>query len=106
MLNYYDLLEIPRTASKTAILKAGKDLIKQTRESEGGKVGELGHKKILTIELALECLTDVERRKDYDDELTGDLDKQAKDDDDKIDYSQYLLDSSDSWESLLPAGMC
>jgi hypothetical protein len=101
MLNYYEILDIQRNTSQTAIIKAGKRLIAETKVTSG-KGDELPSQKLALIDSIMEVLTSTESRAQYDEDLDNFLKSEEKKKDDRIDYSKYLLESSDSWTSLLP----
>jgi curved DNA-binding protein CbpA len=100
LINYYTLLGIGRDSSKTAITAAAKARIKEQKAMFGADGNELATQTIAQIDDALLALSNPNSRAQYDAELTAEIEAQAKADADKIDYSAYLLESSDDWESL------
>jgi curved DNA-binding protein CbpA len=100
MINYYELLNIPREASKTAIIKAGKALMKAEKDLQTKNPKDLPSQKLVLLNDALETLSDEEGRKSYDEELNYWFQQEAEKKEDKIDFSKYLLDSTDDWRGL------
>lgn len=100
MINYYALLEVDRNASITQIVANGKRLKKDEIAIDNGEISKL---KIAQIETGLEILSEPVTRAEYDidlDRYTASLPPNER-----IDYSEFLFSGSDSWESLIPAGI-
>ena len=66
--NYYETLDIPQAATQAEIKQAYRRLAKQFHPDSNRDVG--GHEQISQINAAYEVLSDPQRRRSYDQELT------------------------------------
>lgn len=71
MKNYYEILEINKTASQDVIKAAYKTLVKRYHPDNGKDIADEG--KLTYINEAYEVLSDVEKRKEYDRKLESEI---------------------------------